>query len=161
MIGTWNSFKDIPYGSKNQFPVLNVSGVTNVLLYWPVHLLSEDMSSREDASTSWPSSSVLRGRRKTYLTILKWAWSDHFKMVVSPCQGTITWQGPRDLRSSLARPYGGLPDLQQWPCSAAPRAHEEVLSIFLYNTLDIKKGPSPQSHSITHTTQSVKISVQF
>jgi hypothetical protein len=33
--------------------------------------------------------------------------------------------------------------------------------MFLYNTLDIKKGPSPQSHSITHTTQSVKISVQF
>jgi hypothetical protein len=24
---------------------------------WPVHLLSEDVSSREDASTSWPSSS--------------------------------------------------------------------------------------------------------
>jgi hypothetical protein len=38
-------------------------------LFWPVHLLSEDVSSREDASTSWPSSSGLRGRRRTYLTI--------------------------------------------------------------------------------------------
>jgi hypothetical protein len=32
---------------------------------------SEDVSSREDASTSWPSSSGLRGRRRTYLTILE------------------------------------------------------------------------------------------
>jgi hypothetical protein len=28
----------------------------------------------------------------------------------------------------VARPYGGPPDLQPWPCPAAPRAHEEVLS---------------------------------
>jgi hypothetical protein len=32
-------------------------------------------------STSWPSSSGLKGRRKTYLTILKRAWSAHSKMV--------------------------------------------------------------------------------
>jgi hypothetical protein len=37
----------------------------------PVHLLSEDVSSREDASTSWPSSSGLRGRRKTLLPLKK------------------------------------------------------------------------------------------
>jgi hypothetical protein len=45
----------------------------NVL--WPVHLLEKDVSSREDASTSWPSSSGLRGRRRTCLTILESA--DH------------------------------------------------------------------------------------
>jgi hypothetical protein len=34
-----------------------------------------------DTSTSWPSSSGLRGRRRTYLTILKRAWSANSKMV--------------------------------------------------------------------------------
>jgi hypothetical protein len=32
-------------------------------------------------SKSWPSSSGLRGCRRTYLTILKRAWSAHYKMV--------------------------------------------------------------------------------
>jgi hypothetical protein len=32
-------------------------------------------------SMSWPSSSGLRGRRRIYLTILKRAWSAHYKMV--------------------------------------------------------------------------------
>jgi hypothetical protein len=36
--------------------------------FWLVHLLDEDVSSREDASTSWPSSSDLRGGRRTYLS---------------------------------------------------------------------------------------------
>jgi hypothetical protein len=48
---------------------------------WPVHLLDEGVSSREDASTSWPFCSGLRGRRRTYLTILKRAWSADSKMV--------------------------------------------------------------------------------
>jgi hypothetical protein len=42
-----------------------------------VHLLSEGVPSREDASTSWPSSSGLRGHRRTYLTMLEsadYAW---------------------------------------------------------------------------------------
>jgi hypothetical protein len=38
------------------------------VVQWPVHLLNEGVSSREDASTSWPSSSDLR---RTYHTILK------------------------------------------------------------------------------------------
>jgi hypothetical protein len=42
-------------------------------LYGPVHLLYEDVSSREDASTSWPSRSGLRGHRRTFLTILELA----------------------------------------------------------------------------------------
>jgi hypothetical protein len=51
-----------------------------------VHLKVADAPSREDASTSWPSSSGLRGRTGTYLTILKLAdspWADYalFKMV--------------------------------------------------------------------------------
>jgi hypothetical protein len=41
----------------------------------PVHLLSEDVSLQEDSPTSWPSSSGIRGRRRTYLTILELA--DH------------------------------------------------------------------------------------
>jgi hypothetical protein len=59
---------------------------------------------------------------------------------------------------ACTRPYGGLPDLQQWPCFAAPRADEWVLSIIpifpisfflfhfsyfyypFYYTLDIKRG---------------------
>jgi hypothetical protein len=41
---------------------------------WLVHLLGEDVSSQEDASTSWPSSSGLRGRRRTSLTILDLAY---------------------------------------------------------------------------------------
>jgi hypothetical protein len=47
---------------------------------WPVHLLSEDVSSLEDASTSWPSTSGLKGHSRTYLTILE--SDDHalFKM---------------------------------------------------------------------------------
>jgi hypothetical protein len=49
-------------------------------VYWPVHLLGEDVSSREDASTSWPSNSGLRGRN-TYLTILELADHALFKMV--------------------------------------------------------------------------------
>jgi hypothetical protein len=40
-----------------------------------VHLLSDDVSSWEDASTSWSSSSGLRSRRRTYFTILELA--DH------------------------------------------------------------------------------------
>jgi hypothetical protein len=52
---------------------------------WPgccvVHLLSEGVPSREDASTSWPSSSGLRHHRRTYLTILKSADHALFKMV--------------------------------------------------------------------------------
>jgi hypothetical protein len=36
-----------------------------------VHLLSEGMPSQEDASTSWPSTSGLRGHRRTYLTVFK------------------------------------------------------------------------------------------
>jgi hypothetical protein len=51
------------------------------MYYWPVHLLSEDVSSREDASTSWPSSSGLRCHKRTYLTILESADDDLFKMV--------------------------------------------------------------------------------
>jgi hypothetical protein len=43
-----------------------------------VHLLDEGVSSREDASTSWPSSSGLRGHRKT---ILESADNALFKMV--------------------------------------------------------------------------------
>jgi hypothetical protein len=39
------------------------------------------VSSREDASTSWPSLSGLRGRRKTCLTILKRALSADSKIV--------------------------------------------------------------------------------
>jgi hypothetical protein len=50
-------------------------------LSWPAHLLDEGVSSREDASTSWPSSSGLRGRRRTYLTILESADNALFKMV--------------------------------------------------------------------------------
>jgi hypothetical protein len=46
-----------------------------------VNLLDEGVSSREDASTSWPSSSGLQGRRKTYLTILELADHALFKMV--------------------------------------------------------------------------------
>jgi hypothetical protein len=42
---------------------------------WLVHLLSED------ASTSWPPCYGRRGRRRTYLTILKRAWSANSKMV--------------------------------------------------------------------------------
>jgi hypothetical protein len=34
------------------FPSANIGSI-----YWPVHLLSEDVSSREDASTAWPFSS--------------------------------------------------------------------------------------------------------
>jgi hypothetical protein len=49
--------------------------------YWPVHLLDKGVSSREDASTSWPSRAGLRGRRRTYLAILKRAWSADSKMV--------------------------------------------------------------------------------
>jgi hypothetical protein len=45
------------------------------------HLLSEGVPSREDASTSWPSSSGLRGHRRTYLTILESADNALFKMV--------------------------------------------------------------------------------
>jgi hypothetical protein len=37
---------------------------------YAVHLKVADAPSREDASTSWPSSSGLRGRTGTYLTIL-------------------------------------------------------------------------------------------
>jgi hypothetical protein len=48
-----------------------------------VLLLSEGVPSREDASTSWPSSSGLRGHRKTYLTILESADHALFKMVGS------------------------------------------------------------------------------
>jgi hypothetical protein len=39
----------------------------------PIHLLGEDASWREDASTSWSSRSSLRGRRRTYLSILELA----------------------------------------------------------------------------------------
>jgi hypothetical protein len=43
-------------------------------------------------STSWPYSSGLRGRRRTYVTILKRAWSAHLKMVmVCPFEnGTVS-----------------------------------------------------------------------
>jgi hypothetical protein len=41
--------------------------------YWPVHPLDEEVSSREDASTSWPSNFSLRGRGRTYITILELA----------------------------------------------------------------------------------------
>jgi hypothetical protein len=40
------------------------------------------VSKRDDASTSWPSSSGLRGRRRTYLTILELADHALFKMVM-------------------------------------------------------------------------------
>jgi hypothetical protein len=46
-----------------------------------VHLLSEGVPSREDASTSWPSSSGLRGHRRTYRPILESADHALFKMV--------------------------------------------------------------------------------
>jgi hypothetical protein len=58
---------------------------TTYWLKWPVHLLGEDVSSREDASTSWPSSSGLRGRRRSYLTILELP----FKKMVRLNQGSI------------------------------------------------------------------------
>jgi hypothetical protein len=45
-------------------------------------LLGEDLSLREYASTSWPSSTGLRGRRRTYHTILKFADHVLFKMVM-------------------------------------------------------------------------------
>jgi hypothetical protein len=45
------------------------------------NLIEEDVSSREDASTSWPSSSGLRGRRRTYFTILELADHALLKMV--------------------------------------------------------------------------------
>jgi hypothetical protein len=48
---------------------------------WPVHLLGEDVSSREDALKSWPSSPGLRGHRRTYLLILELADNALFKMV--------------------------------------------------------------------------------
>jgi hypothetical protein len=46
-----------------------------------VHLLSEGVPSREDASTSWSSSSGLRGHRRTYRPILELADHALFKMV--------------------------------------------------------------------------------
>jgi hypothetical protein len=49
--------------------------------YCVVHLLSEGVPSREDASTSWPSSSGIRGHRRTYLAILESAGYALFKMV--------------------------------------------------------------------------------
>jgi hypothetical protein len=57
-----------------------VSKNTVLMYLWLVHLLGEDVSSR-DTSASWPSSSGLTGHRRTYLTILE--SSDHvlFKMV--------------------------------------------------------------------------------
>jgi hypothetical protein len=59
------------------------------LLFWndtpwhklPVYLLSEDVSSQEDASTSWPSSSGLKGHRMIYNTILEAADHALYKMV--------------------------------------------------------------------------------
>jgi hypothetical protein len=46
-------------------------------------------------STSWPSSSGLRGRRGTYLTILKRAWSAHSKMVSPPATSEARARVPR------------------------------------------------------------------
>jgi hypothetical protein len=46
-----------------------------------VYLQGADTPSREDDSTSWPSSSGLRGHRRTYRTILESAENALFKMV--------------------------------------------------------------------------------
>jgi hypothetical protein len=58
-----------------------IAQIPSGIIYCVVHLLSEDVPSREDASTSWPSSSGLRGHRRTYLTILESADHALFKMV--------------------------------------------------------------------------------
>jgi hypothetical protein len=55
-------------------------------MQWPVHLLGEDvssredLSSREDTSASWPPNPSLIGHRRTYLTILESADHALFKM---------------------------------------------------------------------------------
>jgi hypothetical protein len=67
-------------------------------LLWPVHLLGDDVSWREDVSTSWPSSSGLRGGRTTYHTILKRAWSANFK--VRPLRPELDGQ---DMEASSCR----------------------------------------------------------
>jgi hypothetical protein len=52
------------------------------VLFWPVHLNDKNVSSREDTFLSWHLlSSGLRGRRRTYLTILNRTWSADSKMV--------------------------------------------------------------------------------
>jgi hypothetical protein len=51
--GIWTSISKISFFTPNK------------IVYWPVHLLSEDVSSREDAYTSWPSTSGLRDRSRT------------------------------------------------------------------------------------------------
>jgi hypothetical protein len=48
---------------------------------WPVHILSEGVSLWEDAFTSWPSSSGLKGHMITYFTILEACEHALFKMV--------------------------------------------------------------------------------
>jgi hypothetical protein len=49
-------FRRLPTKEHHHFSSLFCQKIHNVFL-WHVHLLDEDMSSREDASTSWPSSS--------------------------------------------------------------------------------------------------------
>jgi hypothetical protein len=45
-----NTKKSIKIGDRGPFDLTSLS-----VLCWPVHLLSEDVSSLEDSSTSWPS----------------------------------------------------------------------------------------------------------
>jgi hypothetical protein len=50
----------------NDFFVVVLIVLHPLVIIWLVHLLDEGVSSLEDASTSWPSSSGLRGRRRTF-----------------------------------------------------------------------------------------------
>jgi hypothetical protein len=64
-------FQHNTYKSDTCTAIPKVSFQKAAVQYCVVHLLSEGVPSREDASTSWPSTSGLQGHRRTCLTILE------------------------------------------------------------------------------------------
>jgi hypothetical protein len=64
------------FGNLAVRPLNHLQGYDHVVLLLALIKLDYNLT-----STSWPSSSGLRGRSRTYLNILERAWSAHSKMV--------------------------------------------------------------------------------